>query len=110
LLGDLSLHRGKHSKMFLDIDGPGLCLFPWLGCCCGLVAEGSFGIGMDLSWLLLVCNVVDLYLAMLVVGYVLLRGPSPFPASLWSLFGLLKWLNFAFVELFWTGIFLEELI
>jgi hypothetical protein len=85
--------------MFLAIDGPGLCLFPWLGCCCGLVAEGSFGIWMDLSWLLLVCNVVDLYLAVLVVGYVLLRGPGPFPAGLRSLFWLLKWLDFALVEL-----------
>jgi hypothetical protein len=96
--------------MFLAIDGPGLCLFPWLGCCCGLVSEGSFGIGMDLSWVLLVCNVVDLYLAVLVVGYVLLRGPGPFPSDLRSLFRLLKWLDFALVELLWTGIFLEELI
>jgi hypothetical protein len=89
-LGDLSLRRGKHSKMFLAIDGPASTSSPGCVAVAALLQRVVLTLGMDLSWLLLVGNVVDLYLAMLVVGYVLMWGPSPFLAGLRSLFGLLK--------------------
>jgi hypothetical protein len=90
LLGDLSLRRGKHSKIFLAVDDPASASSPGCVAVAALLQRVVLTLGMDLSWLLLVCNVVDLYLSMLVVGYILMRGPGPFLVGLRSLFGLLK--------------------
>jgi hypothetical protein len=65
--------------MFLAVDG----LASASGCVAvaALLQRVVLTLGMDLSWLLLVCNVVDLYLAMLVVGCLAARAWS---ISCWS--------------------------